>query len=816
MAPKKEKDAAKMKPLVLAVTLAAGAAHAISNICLTNTADVAYTLANAHLFTDGSTTKVFQQSDAFLSKGGTLRIAFAAPSASTLGLEEFQRTSSSIYLDDPLYFASANWGTWNGTQTGPRYAYERLTSGITDGQTAILYSGSWYVPADATYSFFCCLRRTCRLVIDGRLILSPDLFSSQCAQDIGLKEGWHSFDLVVGPPANANGVVWLGPQRTDVPGLLYSPANAAMSVDDFSAGHEFMAQDNGHMLSTANAATIIPRVAVQGGNAVIDCSNCTGGLRIMGNLMRKSGSVGKIIVTNLISGSTIRIGNTCINYSYPKEATHIDWANVVFPAGMKYVFEGFATVESSFPDNVDYEIGDLPTSLVVRKKDFFGTYEDIGADFHYPNGLEKLAVLAPGVIDPRCTIHVASGQQFRFFGGRFYSDSLHSPKENEGTVSWQSVNTWAQHAISNNLVVDGSIYLSEPYGRAPRFYGNVTGSGYFYQGGWSGHIGFYGDELLLGGTSQLNSRDTTVHVGAKHAYLGRLDMQASAAAGYNATRLNYCVNPLVTPDATPLRIGTLYMSVAPAPHPEWGGKFWRQGAVVQVYSNNTICVGKMIGSGGWLWGDRARFSSCYDWENAEGNFGPGNMVVGSIENAMTLYVATNINLTVTNMTHAVTFKYDAMSNSVNHAKLDVKGRMVAGSSVTATDLYMLPSRIGGFTNGTFRLTGAASLNEGRTYDIELDLDEGPDGLYNLNGCDGSGTLTAAPATGTLNVTFKGANRPAKGRYAIFGCSAGGNLLDGWTVNLAKRVHKGMAFELKRDETGIWLNATSTGATVIIR
>ena len=802
--------------LLFAAALAVGASYAVSNVCLTNTANAAYTLDNSHMITLNGTTKGLQQTDAFFSKGGTLSLSFANPATAPAGLEEFVRTNNDMEMNDLLLFRNAYWGVSQGVQPKPRYAAERL-NGVTDGQTAVLYSGSWYVPADATYSFFSYARRTCRLAIDSKPILAPGNYSKACTRNVALTQGWHTFDVMLGPGARSGDVVSVGPQDTAVIGLLYSPVNADLNADQ-SAGYEFMAQADGHLVSTANAATIIPRIAVQGGNAEIDCTYCGGGLRIMGSLYRKTGNVGTITFSNMPAGSTVYVGNTFRgSYTDILLASYIDWPNVVFPAGTKLVFQGFAAIDSNFPDNIDYEIGSLDTSLIVRKKDFFGTYEQIGTDFHYPNGLKCLALLAPDVIDSRCTIHVASGQQFRSFGGYFDKTSNTSPKSNEGQVTWSRTdNAFATHSLSNNLVVDGSIWMQEPFGRAPRYFGNVTGAGNLYLNGWSGQVGFYGDELSLDGNSQCSSRDNTVHVGAKHAYLKYFNLGADYGLGRQSPRLHYCVNPLTMPDATPFRIGTLHFgSSAPTPNPG-GDSGWRKGAIVQVYSNNTICVGKMTGSGAFFWGDRAKFTGNLDWANSTGNFGPGNVIVGSIESALTLYVATNISFTVTNMTQAVAFKYDAESNSVNHAKLDVKGTMVAGASVTATDLYMLPSRIGGFTNGTIRLTGAASLNEGRTYNIELDFDQGIDGLYNLNGCDGSGTLAAAPAAGTLNVTFKGENRPQKGRYAIFGCSAGGSLLDGWTVNLARRAWKGMAFELKRDETGIWLDATASGATIIFR
>ena len=106
--------------------------------------------------------------------------------------------------------------------------------------------------------------------------------------------------------------------------------------------------------------------------------------------------------------------------------------------------------------------------------------------------------------------------------------------------------------------------------------------------------------------------------------------------------------------------------------------------------------------------------------------------------------------------------------------------------------------------------------------MPIDLTHGTNYLYNTVGCIGSETLAAAPAAGSIVITFPTTgDRPVKGEYAIARFTAGGDLLAGWTVTLNgqardKAAVRGMVIELKKDATGLWLDVRRTGLTISIR
>ena len=108
----------------------------------------------------------------------------------------------------------------------------------------------------------------------------------------------------------------------------------------------------------------------------------------------------------------------------------------------------------------------------------------------------------------------------------------------------------------------------------------------------------------------------------------------------------------------------------------------------------------------------------------------------------------------------------------------------------------------------------------KSYTIPMDVTMGTNALYNTVGCIGSGILVAAPASGTIDVTFDTASAElVEGRYSVVRFTAGGELLNGWTVLLngasAKTVVVGdyMA-SIRRDGTGIWVKIRKSSGLMI--
>ena len=105
----------------------------------------------------------------------------------------------------------------------------------------------------------------------------------------------------------------------------------------------------------------------------------------------------------------------------------------------------------------------------------------------------------------------------------------------------------------------------------------------------------------------------------------------------------------------------------------------------------------------------------------------------------------------------------------------------------------------------------------------MDIYSGAAGLYQTVGCNGSGTLVAAPASGAIDAQFDvgGDAKPVEGQYALARFTSGGEKLADWTVTLngaaVPSVNvRGISVRTMKDATGLWLKVTKSGCAVVIR
>ena len=151
-----------------------------------------------------------------------------------------------------------------------------------------------------------------------------------------------------------------------------------------------------------------------------------------------------------------------------------------------------------------------------------------------------------------------------------------------------------------------------------------------------------------------------------------------------------------------------------------------------------------------------------------------------------------------------------MSVGPNAGTLDVVGNCPA-STLKAYNIEALPGRIKGFV-GDITLT---DTTEGRTYDVVYDFDRG----VAIGGCDGSGNLVAAPASGTINLTLTGT--PKTGTWGILkfdtvpsGQFDNWGLDSNWTLNVPK-TYEGYLVTVTKTDTGFELHA-GKGLMLIVR
>ena len=243
----------------------------------------------------------------------------------------------------------------------------------------------------------------------------------------------------------------------------------------------------------------------------------------------------------------------------------------------------------------------------------------------------------------------------------------------------------------------------------------------------------------------------------------------------------------------------------------------RVGGALAVWGGNTIHV-DTLKSALHVVGRPQDLGCTWNWFGSASAVGNGNLVVDDADFNGYMFLSTNVNVKVGNVSNTVTFDYTFHSGAVNATTLDITNSCNSGAVVTATDIAMLPARLSGFS-GNVTLTDTAT----KSYTIPMDFTKGTNALYNTVGCIGSGTLSQAPAAGTIDVTFDTASADlVEGRYSVVRFTSGGELLDGWTVLLngspARTAVVGdYMVSLRRDGTGIWVKVyKSTGLVIRIR
>ena len=246
------------------------------------------------------------------------------------------------------------------------------------------------------------------------------------------------------------------------------------------------------------------------------------------------------------------------------------------------------------------------------------------------------------------------------------------------------------------------------------------------------------------------------------------------------------------------------------------GKRWRCGGEVVVWGGNTVHVGTLKGSLHVVARRQDQNCTCY-WFGTANCVGNGNFVADTVNDKADLFLSTNISVTVGTVAGNSCFNYTYQADGVNRLTLDITNSCSTAARVQATDLAMLPARLSGFA-GSVTLT----QTEARTYTMPIDFTQGTNALYNTVGCIGSGSLAAAPATGTVDAVFPTTGvPPVAGQYALARFTSGGEKLANWNVRLngadvSSTTFLGMKVGVKKDATGLWLKVERPGVTVIVR
>ena len=739
-------------------------------------------------------------------------ISFAALGSGAEGLREFitqpsgNIETSYVNRDWLLYSAAQTKPSASSTQPAVIASMETLTSGITAKRTSYTYAGSWYIPAAGTYSFRMNMLGVGVFSLDGRLVLKQNAGGTAVTTNgVALAAGWHNFCVsFVAHASNAK----LGPATGETLGFSFSDSNAALTKS--APGSAFNSENC--QFNTAFNAVLLPYLCANGANLTIDCSNVAGDLRIAGVLVSRNN--GTFTVVNLPAGRTLEIGRplrTFVHGYYEfqniNEFGFVDWSKTTIPSGVNVRFEGALAINDTWKTHgpgatsvTNYTIGNHAL-LVTEVAGFFG---ELGAEFPYPAGLAYLHIVNPQVLGQTAKIIVPANGGLGI-GGKAITQSTTSVSPNlsnaEGYVFQNDIELGADAAVNGTATWNGSHVLA----------GKITGDG---------------GPRLTGYTHRLKMKGQVVGRGATVGQRGcRLDFYPKAGSGPSVLTgtvslagekdVNYCGASFFycpeVPGEHPFSIGTVDANDA-----DWvEGLTYagRRGATLSTCSNNTYNVGSLTGAGVHLRAAIPPDGGVWNAANDVEKFGPANFVFGQINGSagMNIYVSSNVSVTVTNIAKSTAFHYEVMSNGVNTAVLDIEGNVADGTTITATDVAMLPARIKGFT-GNITLTETNQTGT-VTYPVVFDFDQ--KGGIPIGGCDGSGNLVAAPTSGTIELTFAG-DHPKTGNWGILKFdSVLAGMLDGWTISPESAVYKGYVVTVTKTATGFELHA-GKGLMLIVR
>ena len=467
---------------------------------------------------------------------------------------------------------------------------------------------------------------------------------------------------------------------------------------------------------------------------------------------------------------------------YPK------WSEMAVPAGAKIRLVGGVVMDVGLPADATLDM----------------------------SGAKSIFMIHQGAFGDR-TIQVPSGCAFRASLGTTIAES-------GGVLTLSGVKNSC--VVTNDIVINGTLIThSSQCPNNQTYTGVVSGNGRFEAYSWGATLTFTGDDFAFTGIPDLNS-----------AYGGSVRIQTARVTGSvsaiwlgqsNSTWYqdnSYCAGRLVyapaneaagtTPDE--LLIGDIQGSTI-GHSMNADGKHFRSYGVICVYGGNTIHATKMSSKMNFIGELNLNRSA------ARSGWGMGNVIVDTINASdCTPILSTNVNFSVGLVpSSGVTFDYTAESNAVNVSTLTLAANIsksaLSNCVVKACDVLLLPSKMRGML-GQVQLIDS---REGRTYDMSVDFSKD---VVCEAGCDGTGYLVQAPATGTIAIripTGDGDPVPAKGRYPIFVLDDTRGLLDGWTATVnGSAAGECISFSQKRkyvvvrDKRGFWLDVSKYSGFVL--
>jgi len=463
------------------------------------------------------------------------------------------------------------------------------------------------------------------------------------------------------------------------------------------------------------------------------------------------------------------------NSTYIQTMVYPKWSAMSIPAGAKIKLIGGIVMDKGLPSDAQIDMSEVKGMVMIDQ----------------------------GAFGAR-TITVPSGTYFRAsFGAVTETNSVLYQASKVTTV------------VTNDVVMNGILRQSDSTAGSVYFDGRFSGSGTIESTNFGKHKFFRGPEFSFTGMNNFNSNyGGSIQLTTKSCNADWKKCSIWGSSGDWEKNESYCGSRVVFNPPAGYDQPLLIDELTGGAKLHWvNGAPWRAVGFMCLWGGHTVHAKRLTGPIHFIADSNANLAT----RDAKTS-GYGNVEIDTM--TATAYLSTNMNITVGSVSGSVFFDYRGDTNAVNTATLSVTNSCASTVGVKAADVLLLPRTMKGLhASSPVSLVGSI---EGRTYPMPLDFAAT---VVNPAGCDGSGTLSQAPSTGTLAVTFPtGADDPVPAvpctiPLAVF--DHVGTKLDNWSVTINgssdSRVYfRDCVIKVVRNDTGISLKASKAGLQIFLR
>lgn len=315
-----------------------------------------------------------------LKPGATLVFTDAAGAAA--GLNEYTLANTTYNVGIPY---RDPYGTFTRVIDSAYWA----TNKITETQTEYVYTGRWYLPEAGLYSFYEHIDDHAALGIDGQVIFRNRVYNEPtCVQDIPLAAGWHGVEIRV-----FNGNSGGGAASGLLSGILFSPSNDLISVENQTNAFAFGDPGDGSVLRAAHNGHLGQKILVEGTAALnLAGHDMAQPFRLLGGLLQLTNTTGaaRLVVDG---ADALDFGATGLEIDYPPFNLDVAFSNAAPDACL--TFRDLATLYAR-PTSCVWRVADNAT-LALAGTNLLGT-GDIALTNHNIIVLTRDAVAQDAVI----------------------------------------------------------------------------------------------------------------------------------------------------------------------------------------------------------------------------------------------------------------------------------------------------------------------------------------------------------------------------------------------------------------------------------